>query len=139
MVCTVFMSLGNLKNFLKSRRFNGNKNSVLAITLVDFNSMAQQIASACSYLEKQHVVHTSISAKHVLVDNSKNDSESRFHVCLFNMHTACDIEESSIYQMNVKSNSSTSVRWLSPEAIRDLSYSIKSGMHILYDVIITLL
>lgn len=116
---------GTLKQFLKRHRPSNG----LISTFLDEKSLisiAAQIASACEFLELRKIVHRSLAADYVVVN------EDGSIVKLANVGDARDIYQSSVY-MPVNTNSSRTlkqlaIRHMAPETLRDDVYSTKTDV-----------
>ena len=121
LVCTEYMSGGDLKMFLRACRPT-NETVKVVLGSEDFDRMAAQVCSALAFLEEKRILHRDVAARNVLVNVDGSV------VKLSDLGAARDVYRTEEY---IKSNSSSArlpIAWMAPESLLDNVYTHKSDV-----------
>eukprot|EP00040_Diaphanoeca_grandis_P027558 m.157091 g.157091 ORF g.157091 m.157091 type:complete len:1661 (+) comp31039_c0_seq1:243-5225(+) len=117
MVCMEYLSGGTLKQYLKKRRPSQGSNT---LTQSDLVALTNQIAAACEFLERSHLVHRSIAADHVVITDDGKTAK------LSSLGEIREIYKTTEYVATAKLSEAAnrmSIRWMAPETIQQGVYT----------------
>ncbi|XP_070576023.1 fibroblast growth factor receptor 2-like [Ptychodera flava] len=119
-----FACHGNLRDFLRLRRWTGHYENVPAdasrqITHKDLISFSFQIARGMDFLASMKCIHRDLAARNILVADS--------HVAkIADFGLARDLHNDNYYKKHSKGR--VPIKWMSPEALFDGIYTTKSDV-----------
>ena len=116
------MEQGDLLSYLK--RPEKSPSSVLSLS--DLIDMCLDVAKGCAYLESEHFVHRDIAARNCLVSLPQLPVEKR-KVKIGDFGMARDVYASDYYRIK-GGEVKMPIKWLPPESLTDLTFTVKSDV-----------